>query len=338
METSRDQARRRGRRPVPKRKRAPERGGSGDGRDGRRLLRLAVSLGLFLLVYFGRGIFPGQVEAWRNALTSDVDFQGAFQRFGQSVSEGEPMRDALQRLCVTVFGGSPEEPEPAPEPDGVQVVPLSQTSHMGLDWLAEHGALARGGAGEPDPAPTASEPPAATAPVPTETPTPTPEPTPSPAVVTAVAQSTDDQGRKLPSNVSFEHYELGLEKTVNPVEGSITSYFGYRDSPVNGVNEFHLALDIGAREGAEIGAFADGTVRYIGESDEFGKYLCIDHANNVATFYAHCSKLLVSKGQKVSCGETVALVGHTGNATGPHLHLTILKDNIRLDPIYYVDY
>ncbi len=335
MAVSHDQNRGRGRRPAPRNRRPPER--EDRGREGSRLLRLAVSLGLFLLVYFGRGILPGQVEAWRNALTSDVDFQGAFRQFGQSVSAGEPVRDALQQLCAAVFGGEEIEP-PAPEEPGaadMAIVPLSETAHMGLDWLNEHGALAGrsndDGGEEPDPA-------QAPEPTPTVTPEPTPEPTPSPAVVTAVAQTTDDQGRRLPSNVSFEHYELGLEETVNPVEGSITSYFGYRDSPVNGVNEFHLALDIGAKEGSPIGAYADGTVRYIGESDEFGKYLCIDHANNVATFYAHCSKLLVSKGQKVSCGETVALVGHTGNATGPHLHLTILKDDIRLDPIYYVDY
>ena len=78
-------------------------------------------------------------------------------------------------------------------------------------------------------------------------------------------------------------------------------------------------------------------VEYIGESDEFGNYLKIRHENNVSSFYAHCSKLLVHKGDEVACGQTVALVGHTGNATGSHLHLTIEKDNIRLDPAYYVE-
>ena len=63
----------------------------------------------------------------------------------------------------------------------------------------------------------------------------------------------------------------------------------------------------------------------------------INHENNVSSFYAHCSQLLVHKGDQVTCGQTVALVGHTGNATGSHLHLTIEKDNIRLDPAYYVD-
>ncbi len=328
---SRSHSRRGSRRPAPGKRRTPTRDESG--RTGRRLLRLAVSLALFLLVYIGRGVFPGQVEAWRNALTSDVDFQEAFQRFGREVSEGERVRDAFQELCVAVFGGQKEEPDPgpAPVPEDVEIVPLSGTSRMGLDWLEEHGALAglsAQGGEEPAPSPSAE-------PAPTAAPEPTPEPTP--AVVTAVAQATDDQGRKLPSKVSFVNYELGLDKTVNPVNGRITSKFGFRDNPIDGDSEFHLALDIGVPEGTEIAAFADGTVRYVGQSDEFGLYFMIDHANNVSSFYAHCSKLLVTKGQTVSCGETVALAGHTGHATGPHLHLTILKDDIRLDPAYYVD-
>lgn len=305
--------------------------------DERRLIQLLISLALFLLVYIGRGVFPGQVEVWRNALTSNVDFQAAFQQFGQAVSEGETVRTAFEALCVTVFGGEPpaqREPDmDAVVPAPVEPVPLSRTGQVGLEYLSDHGALA--GRGKPQ-----QEPPGPTD-EPAETDEPsvdTPSPEPTAAIVTAMAQDYDDAGRALPSNVSFAYYELGLEKTVVPVNGTPTSGFGYRDSPINGKNEFHLALDIGAAEGTEIGAFADGVVRYIGESDEFGQYLMIDHANNVSTFYAHCSKLLVHKGDVVTCGQTVALVGHTGNATGSHLHLTILKDNIRLDPAYYVEF
>ena len=89
--------------------------------------------------------------------------------------------------------------------------------------------------------------------------------------------------------------------------------------------------------GTEIKAFADGVVEYIGQSDDFGLYFKITHKNGVSSFYAHCSKLLIQKGDTVTCGQTVALVGETGMATGPHLHLTIEKDKIRLDPAYYVD-
>ena len=310
---------RRTRRPVQK--------SGGDG-DQRRLAQLLVSLILFLLVYIGRGVFPAQIESWSRVIYSDVDFSAAFQEFSQVISDGGPIGESLESLCVRIFGGESELPEPT-QPDIVPpaVVPLGQMPGAGLLYLDSHGAAF--GTERPkevdEPAPSATAEPEADSP---DTP---------PALVTAVAQEYTDDGVKLPRNVSFAFYELGLTETTVPVTGPVTSTFGYRDSPVNGKNEFHLALDIGAEEGVEIGAFADGVVRYIGESDEFGQYLKIDHANNVSSFYAHCSRLLVHKGDTVTCGQTVALVGHTGNATGPHLHLTIEKDNIRLDPAYYVD-
>lgn len=310
-------AARRTRRPGPN---------SGADRDWRRLAQLGASLALFLLVYMGRGVFPAQLEAWQAAASADVDFKAAFQRLGSDLSQGVPVQSTLEALCVTLIGGEVEaEPSSPPSNDPPTVVLLSQTPAGGLGFLREHGILA--GVSFPSESDEPGESGSETAPG-EET---------QPEVVTAVAQDYTDDGVKLPRNVSLAYYELGLQETAVPVMGPATSGFGYRDSPINGNSEFHLALDIGASEGAEIGAFAAGTVEYIGKSDEFGNYLKISHENNVSSFYAHCSKLLVHKGDQVTCGQTVALVGHTGNATGSHLHLTIEKDNIRLDPAYYVD-
>lgn len=317
----------RGRRSAQRARRRPAQGGGAEG-DRRRLIQLVVSLVLFLLVYIGRGVFPAQLEMWRTAAAANVDFKAVFQQFGSALSQGKPLQGALEVLCVELLGGKVQEEEPPHPPSFEQtqsVVMLSQIPGGGLAYWNEHGILAGSGV------PQKGDEPIAVEPEPSE-----PEPS-EPALVTAIAQEYTDDGIKLPRNVSFAFYELGLSKTVVPVSGAATSGFGYRDHPVSGKNEFHLALDIGAAEGTEIGAFADGVVEYIGTSDEFGNYLKINHDNNVSTFYAHCSKLLVHKGDQVSCGQTVALVGQTGNATGPHLHLTIEKDNIRLDPAYYVD-
>ncbi|MCI8697679.1 MAG: M23 family metallopeptidase [Oscillospiraceae bacterium] len=317
----------RGRR-APQRTRRPAKNSGAEG-EQRRLLQLAVSVALFLLVYIGRGVFPAQLEAWRTAASANVDLKAAFQRFGTDLSQGEPVQNALEALCITLMGGEVEEEAPSPPPDVSQrpVTLLSQAPGGGLAYVHDNGLLAGGGFVQKGDEPVRVQP--------------DPEPVPSesvpPQVVTAMAQEYTDDGIELPRNVSLAFYELGLSETAVPVDGTATSGFGYRDSPINGKKEFHLALDIGAEEGAEIGAFAAGTVRYIGESDEFGNYLMIDHENNVSSFYAHCSKLLVRKGDPVACGQTVALVGHTGNATGSHLHLTIEKDDIRLDPAYYVD-
>lgn len=318
----------RGKRSI-QRTRRPAQDSGAEG-ERRRMAQLAASLALFLLVYIGRGVFPTQLEVWRAAAAANVDFRAAFQQFGSALSLGDPVQEALEALCITLLGGDTPEPEAVPStlPDGVQLQSppdLGQARGGGLSYINEHGILAGAGfsSKRDELLQSGLEP---TQPEPTE-----------PAIVTAMAQEYTDDGVKLPRNVSLAYYDLGLNETIVPVAGAATSGFGYRDSPINGKYEFHLALDIGAEEGAEIGAFAAGTVEYIGESDEFGNYLKINHDNNVSSFYAHCSKLLVHKGDQVACGQTVALVGHTGNATGPHLHLTIEKDNIRLDPAYYVD-
>lgn len=128
--------------------------------------------------------------------------------------------------------------------------------------------------------------------------------------------------------LSFEH--------AQPTEGTLTSGFGSRLSPTTGEPAFHYGLDIAADEGTPIAAFADGTVREVGESD-YGKYLIVDHADGFSTLYAHCSSISVGVGDAVQCGGEIALVGQTGNATGPHLHFELWKDGMALDPSDYLE-
>ena len=305
-----------GSRSIRRTAKRPARQNEGQG-DRRRLIQLLVSLALFLLVYIGRGVFPAMYELWRNAILSDVDFPAAFQEFGRSVSDGRPLRESLEALGIRIMGGEPEPAGPEPAEKGpVNVILLSQTTGAGQAWLNTHGVMDRSGAEK-----TVDEPflPPAYQPW-----------------GKAVPQEYSKDGVKLPDNVSFAFYELGLLKTMDPVTGPVTSSFGYRDDPLGGGYGFHLAMDIGAVEGTKIGAFADGVVASVGEDDVYGLNLTIAHANGVNSFYAHCSKLLVKQGETVTCGQTVALVGQTGGATGPHLHLAIEKDGVRLDPAYYV--
>lgn len=287
-------------------------------------IQLVASGMLFLLVFIGRGVFPGQAEAVRQMLQADMDLGSWMQQATAWAGEKLPGAAWLEQLVEGTDQGSGNAA-------GQQVTLLSQQQDLGQSYISGHG-----GAAEEEPEATATPAPPPT-PAPTPQPTPAPTPAPTPEVVTAVAQEYSPDGVALPSNVSYEYYELGLEKTVCPVTGPVSSTFGYRTNPITQKNEFHLALDIAADEGTEIKAFADGVVEYIGQSDDFGLYFKITHKNGVSSFYAHCSKLLIQKGDTVTCGQTVALVGETGMATGPHLHLTIEKDKIRLDPAYYVD-
>lgn len=281
------------------------------GRERRRLLQLAGSIALFLLVYFGRGILPGQAVVWRAILGTDTDFRAAAEAFGELLS-GE--QGALEALAVFFSAGEDGPAEGEERPSAVPDLPELP------DYVQRAYAP---GIGE--------------APMPEQRFIPEAVPPEEEAVVTAVAQSVDEQGAALPERVSLQYYALGLEETATPVMGTVTSPFGFRDHPVSGEYTFHTAVDIGVDTGTEVLAFGDGTVRYIGENDVFGLYLKIDHDNGVSTFYAHCDALLVGKGERVVCGQVVAKSGETGNATGPHLHFSIEKDGIRLDPTYYLD-
>lgn len=124
-----------------------------------------------------------------------------------------------------------------------------------------------------------------------------------------------------------------LDGFIAPVaEGYISSSFGERNG------RRHTGLDIAAPQGSEIMAAADGLATFAGENGGYGNYLVIDHGGGVETRYAHCSEILVKEGDRVGRGEVVALVGSTGNSTGPHLHFEITENGEFLDPAERVSY
>lgn len=143
---------------------------------------------------------------------------------------------------------------------------------------------------------------------------------------------TDDN---LPDNVCLTQQVLGLSFAA-PVSGTVTDRFGYRNDPIRGGVQFHYGVDIAADSGTVIRAFAAGTVTVVGESAELGKYVTVVHPGNCVSLYAHCSAITASSGQQVALGDPVAEVGETGRTTGPHLHFELQRDDLYLNPIYYV--
>ena len=137
-----------------------------------------------------------------------------------------------------------------------------------------------------------------------------------------------------PGDVCLTQQVLGFAY-ANPLTGPVTDRFGYRQDPNGGGQQFHYGLDIAADEGAVITAFAAGTVTAVGDSAELGNYVTVQHPGGFVTLYAHCSRINASSGQQVRPGDPIAEVGHTGNATGPHLHFELMKDGVYVNPIYY---
>ena len=125
----------------------------------------------------------------------------------------------------------------------------------------------------------------------------------------------------------------GVKLSVTPVSGVITSRFGSRESIRS---SGHTGLDIGAPKGTAIKAAASGTVIFAGYSGGYGNVVKISHGSGIQTYYAHCSKLYVSTGDKVSAGEKIAAVGSTGNSTGNHLHFEVRKNGVQLNPQNYL--
>ncbi|MES3019396.1 MAG: M23 family metallopeptidase [Bacteroidota bacterium] len=119
-----------------------------------------------------------------------------------------------------------------------------------------------------------------------------------------------------------------------PVEGQITSGFGWRKYPGTGSDEFHNGIDIAVPEGSPVKAAASGIVLKKYYSDSGGNQMVLRHANGYQTGYAHLRSFRKEPGDQVKKGETIALSGSTGHVTGPHLHFTVTnKKDEKIDPV-----
>ena len=138
----------------------------------------------------------------------------------------------------------------------------------------------------------------------------------------------------VPASASLEipaiNFAYTCPTTVSPGCG-----FGYRLHPIYGDARFHMGVDYPIAEGGEICAFADGTVVSAETVSGYGLCLILEHRDGFRTLYAHCNKILVASGDAVSMGQAVALAGHTGQVTGPHLHFELLQNGLRLNPGFY---
>lgn len=121
-----------------------------------------------------------------------------------------------------------------------------------------------------------------------------------------------------------------------PTDGWVTSRYGFRRSPLPGSRPFHTGIDIAAAYGTPIRATADGVVTSARFRDAYGWTVEVDHGFGIGTLYAHCSRLLVAEGDEVVRGDTIARLGSTGRATGPHIHYEVLRDGVPMNPESYL--
>ena len=121
-----------------------------------------------------------------------------------------------------------------------------------------------------------------------------------------------------------------------PVAGPISSYYGYRTSPSGIGSTFHEGVDIAGDYGTPISATAAGTVTKAGWVGGYGYLVEVRHADGIVTRYGHNSAVLVYEGQHVDQGSMIALMGSTGNSTGPHCHYEVRIHGEAVDPMYFL--
>jgi murein DD-endopeptidase MepM/ murein hydrolase activator NlpD len=118
--------------------------------------------------------------------------------------------------------------------------------------------------------------------------------------------------------------------------GFISSYFGERADPFDGLETFHKGVDFAGTPGSPVVAVATGVVTWAGERTGYGKLIEINHGDGFATRYAHNERTLVTVGQTVKRGERIALMGSTGRSTGPHVHFEVLRNGRQVNPLSFV--
>jgi len=118
----------------------------------------------------------------------------------------------------------------------------------------------------------------------------------------------------------------------NPTRGRLTSPFGLR------WGRRHTGIDIASSKGTTVAAADAGRVSYAGYQGSYGNLVIIDHENGYQTYYAHNSKIVVKKGDRVYKGQKVAEMGSTGRSTGVHLHFEVRKNGTPVNPQGFVKY
>ena len=148
-------------------------------------------------------------------------------------------------------------------------------------------------------------------------------------------QSQQELGRYLEDARSI----MASTRTPFPLNGDITSFYGYRTSPFGGQStEFHRGIDITSGVGTPVKAPADGIVLASEYNSGYGLILTINHGYGVVTRYAHLAKVYVEPGDIVKKGQKVCATGMSGRTTGPHLHYETIFNGVPVNPLRFLSF
>ena len=145
----------------------------------------------------------------------------------------------------------------------------------------------------------------------------------------------DESTKKSQMELDAEYIKNNFSMQL-PVKAKVTSGYGKREADKI-VSADHYGIDLGVVVGTTVLAAMEGTVTLVSDEGEYGTHVKIVN-KDVTTIYAHCSKILVKKGEKVTKGQKIALSGNTGKTTGPHLHFEIRRGERSVDPALVLNF
>ena len=277
----------------------------------REKFRILAAAALFLLMTGMRLLLPRQTAVARRqvqaAVSGNWDYESAFRALGERLSGG------------TDGGG--DAPRAVSAPQAAEDFGLPTAESLLRRWQMTGAEEPRevfaetGEADAPETSAAAESTPAAVA-----------------AFLESQAAFSD---YAVPANVTYDFPSLPFAYQ-SPVTGTASSGFGYRLHPIQNVVKFHYGTDFAAWPGTDVPAVADGPVAMVGWDDGYGNYAVLSHGEGWQTLYAHCSRIFVACGQSVRMGDRIALVGATGEVTGPHLHFELTCDGVYYNPEFWL--
>ena len=127
-----------------------------------------------------------------------------------------------------------------------------------------------------------------------------------------------------------------IQPIANKDLSRMASGYGYRLHPIYKTRRLHTGMDFTAPQGTPIYATGDGKVAKVRRSRRgYGNHVIIDHSYGYQTLYAHMTKYIVYRGQKVKRGEIIGYVGSSGTSVAPHLHYEVMKNKRKINPVNY---
>ncbi len=325
--------------------------------------RIVISILIFVVLCSAKVFFPANAAKVRSIISPAIMREASLREdciaIGRAISGEENSIGVWERLTgrekaseATPSSTSPEE-SPDAKADATGDFALSEMVNMNLRGYEALAGLPVEETPSPEGSTAPSEQPAVESPAASSTPvSPVPAEAPiapdtlpveNPAPVSETSTKIDEflqeqaafSGQAVPANVSYDAPNIPFQYS-DPCACAVTSGFGYREHPLDGGVKFHYGTDLGAIDGTSVTAFADGKVISVQELDGYGLAVLIQHTDGFSTLYAHLGQALVEQGETVKCGDKIALSGHSGDVTGPHLHFEIIYNGKYLNPEFYL--